>query len=50
MRCAALRLACAVVDGLHPLDRNTAPVQAEAYTLLLRNAKVGTRPGQWPHG
>ncbi|MEW5307721.1 MAG: hypothetical protein WDW36_010098 [Sanguina aurantia] len=39
VRGAALRLACAVVDGLHPLDRNTAPVQAEAYALLLRNAK-----------
>lgn len=40
VRLAGMRLAVAVVDGLSPLDRNAAAVQAEAWKLYERGSKV----------
>jgi hypothetical protein len=41
VRLAALHLAAAVVEGLNPGDRTAPSVQAEAFTLFQRAARVG---------
>eukprot|EP00967_Tisochrysis_lutea_P088233 scaffold125082_cov17-Tisochrysis_lutea.AAC.1 len=49
VRVAAVRLAAATVEGLHPRDRAVPEVQAEAYALFRQSAKVrGRRRGHTP--
>ena len=43
LRVAALRLAAATVEGLHPRDRTVPEIQADAYALFQRSAKVRLR-------
>jgi hypothetical protein len=43
LKLSALRLAAAVVEGLPPTDRSAAAVQAEAWKLAEKAAKVGGR-------
>ena len=40
VRVAALHLAAATVEGLHPRDRAVPEVQAEAFSLFQKSAKV----------
>lgn len=40
VRCAALRMAAAAVAALNPLDRSAPAVQAEAWSLVQRFARV----------
>jgi hypothetical protein len=42
---AAFHLAAAVVEGLNPADRTAPIVQAEAFTLFQRAARVGDDGG-----